>query len=111
MIETAAPAERAYLVGLDGPHARFDVDDSLEELAALVTAAGGYVVGRTTQRRRAPDPNLWMGKGKVDEVAEEVRRSKVDLLVCDEELSRSSRRASSRTSRSSARCASSTALE
>ena len=87
MIETAAPAERAFLVGLNVPRARFDVEDSLDELAALVTAAGGNVVGRTTQTRRAPDPNLWMGKGKVDEVAEEVRRSKVDLLVCDEELS------------------------
>ena len=87
MIETAAPAERAFLIGLEVPGARFDVDDSLDELAALVTAAGGEVVGRTTQMRRAPDPNTWMGKGKVDEVTEEARRSRADLLVCDEELS------------------------
>ena len=87
MIDTAAPAERAYLVGLDLPRSRFDVDDSLDELATLVLAAGGVVVGRTTQRRAAPDPSFWVGKGKVHEIAEEVRRGRADLLVCDDELS------------------------
>ncbi len=86
MIETAEPAERAYLVALDQPGARFDATDALEELAALVAAAGGSVVGRTTQRRRTPDPNTWVGKGKASELAAEIGRTRAELLVCDDEL-------------------------
>lgn len=87
MIDTAAPPERAYLVGLELPRGRFEVEDSLDELAALFMAAGGEVVGRTTQRRGSPDPSFWVGKGKVAEIAEEVRRAAADLVVCDDELS------------------------
>ena len=87
MIDTAAPPERAYLVGLELPRGRFEVEDSLDELAALFMAAGGEVVGRTTQRRGSPDPSFWVGKGKVAEIAEEVRRATADLVVCDDELS------------------------
>jgi GTP-binding protein HflX len=99
VIETAAPAERAFLVGLhqDGTPgggrgrsplrgAGFDVDDSLDELATLVEAAGGKVVGRSAQRRRTPDPNTYVGKGKAGELAAEIQRSGADLLVCDDEL-------------------------
>ena len=85
-IETAAPAERAYLVGLETQGAKLEADDSLSELATLVAAAGGKVVGRTMQRRRAPDPNTFVGKGKVATLAVEAKRLAVDLIVCDEEL-------------------------
>ncbi len=86
MIETATPPERAYLVGLDQPRAKFDADDSLEELASLVEAAGAVVVGRTFQQRRAPDPKTWVGKGKAAELAAEAGRVSADLVVADEEL-------------------------
>ena len=86
MIETAEPVERAYLVALEQPGARFEGADALEELAALVAAAGGSVVGRTTQRRRTPDANTWVGKGKASEVATEIARQSAELLVCDDEL-------------------------
>ena len=85
-IETAAPAERAYLVGLETQGAKLEAEDSLSELATLVAAAGGKVVGRTMQRRRAPDPNTFVGKGKVATLAVEAKRLAVDLIVCDEEL-------------------------
>ena len=86
-IETVAPAERAYLVGLETQGAKLEAEDSLSELATLVAAAGGKVVGRTMQRRRAPDPNTFVGKGKVATLAVEAKRLAVDLIVCDEELS------------------------
>jgi len=47
MIETETPPERAYLVGVEIPRSRLDGDDSLEELASLVVAAGGIVAGRS----------------------------------------------------------------
>jgi GTP-binding protein HflX len=87
MIETADPAERAYLVGLDRGGRGFDVDDSLGELGSLVEAAGGEVVGRTLQRRAKPDPNTYIGKGKAASVALEAQRLRTELVVFDDELS------------------------
>src|SRR2546425_9640534 len=74
MIDTSTPSERAYLVGLEMPGRTFDGDDSLEELASLVAAAGGQVGGRMVQRRRSPDANSWLGKGKAGGVPREVPR-------------------------------------
>ena len=80
------PPERAYLIALDLPRARFDPDDSLDELAALVEATGAVVAGRAVQQRRAPDPKTWVGKGKAAEVASEASRTAADVIVADQEL-------------------------
>ena len=93
MIDTTRPRERAFLIGLDLPRSRFDVDDSLDELAALVAAAGGDVVGRAVQKRARSDPRTWIGKGKVEEVGVAAKRLHADLLVADEELAPSQQRA------------------
>ena len=93
MIDMARPRERAFLVALDLPRARFDPEDSLDELGTLVTAAGGEVVGRTIQKRRAPDPRTWIGKGKMAEIGTAAKQLRVDLVVTDEELSPSQQRA------------------
>jgi GTP-binding protein HflX len=86
VIDTTTPPERAYLVAVDQPRARFDADDSLDELASLVEAAGAVVAGRVVQQRRAPDPNTWVGKGKAAEIVTECARLGADLVVCDDEL-------------------------
>ena len=86
MIDTTEQPERAYLVGVEVSRARFDGDDSLDELATLVAAAGGLVVGRSLQPRRAPDPNSYVGKGKAGEIGREVARLRADIVVCDDEL-------------------------
>ena len=85
--DTAVPAERAYLVGLEQQGNALEADDSLDELATLVIAAGGTVVGRATQHRRTPDRNTWVGKGKAEELALERKRTGADLVVFDDELS------------------------
>jgi GTP-binding protein HflX len=86
VIDTTTPPERAFLVALDQPRARFDAADSLDELATLVEAAGAVVAGRMVQQRRAPDPNTWVGKGKAAEIVAECARVGADLVVCDDEL-------------------------
>jgi GTP-binding protein HflX len=86
VIDTREPPERAFLVGLDLPRARFETEDSLNELASLVEAAGGVVAGRTIQGRRAPDPHTWVGKGKAAELAQEVGRVGAEIVVTDDEL-------------------------
>jgi GTPase len=66
---------------------RWEVEESLEELAGLVVAAGGTVVGRVTQERAAPTPGLYFGRGKVDEIGEAARATAADLFVSDDQLS------------------------
>src|SRR2546428_4393092 len=93
LVETAAPLERAYLVALDLPRSRFEGEDTLSELATLVEAAAGVVVGRTLQQRRAPDPRTGVGKGKAEEIGREVARLRADLVVADDELRPAQQRA------------------
>ncbi|NBY05720.1 MAG: GTPase HflX, partial [Betaproteobacteria bacterium] len=45
-----------------------DFDAELQELGLLVQTAGMQAVGRLTCRRQAPDPALFVGKGKADEI-------------------------------------------
>ena len=61
--------ERAVLVGV-GPGIH---DGDLDELAALADSAGAEPVGRLVQSRSSPDPQFWIGKGKVDDLDLEPR--------------------------------------
>ena len=57
--------ERIILVGVVFPGLTNEmVDDELDELALLVDSAGADVVGRVVQRRDAPDPATFVGRGK-----------------------------------------------
>src|SRR5512145_2767579 len=80
--------ERAVIGALRRPsQRRWEVEESLEELAGLVAAAGGTVVGRVTQERAAPTPGLYFGRGKVEEIGEAARATAADLFVSDDQLS------------------------
>jgi GTP-binding protein HflX len=79
--------ERVVIVGVQLDGAGVDaVEQSLDELEALVRSAGGEVVGRVLQRRAKPDPATFIGKGKVAQVAEELKLTGADTVVFDEEL-------------------------
>jgi len=85
---TRSTRERAVIAALRRPsQRRFQVDESLEELAGLVTAAGGTVVGRITQERAAPAPGLFFGRGKIDEIGQTARAESAVLFVSDDPLS------------------------
>ncbi|MDE0236838.1 MAG: GTPase HflX [bacterium] len=80
--------EKIVLVGvtLDGADpARTDA--ALDELAQLIDTAGADEMGRLVQRRRAPDPSTYIGKGKVDEILELCEEVDADTVVFDDELS------------------------
>ncbi len=80
--------ERILLVGVSfPPHDDDATDDSLDELALLVDTAGADVVGRLTQRRPAPDPATYVGRGKVVEILERAEELDCDTVVFDDELS------------------------
>lgn len=61
-------------------------DTTLEELGELLRTAGVATVGEVIQRRSEPDPDRYLGLGKLDEVKEEIRRSGANLVACDDEL-------------------------
>ncbi len=86
---TLPPSERAFLVGVqlrDDDHL-FTVEDSLAELALLSDTAGMEVVGDLYQKIDRPDPNTFIGSGKVAELKDFVEETLADTVVFDEELS------------------------
>lgn len=88
MIENRTPVDRAVLVG--APTRAVDerlAQEHMQELARLTDTAGGEVVSIIQQRIRAPHPRFFIGKGKADEVRDEVKAFGADLVIFDEELS------------------------
>jgi GTP-binding protein HflX len=80
--------ERAALVGLvTGGARRVDAEHSLEELGGLAEAAGARVVLRVLQDRPKPDPATFLGRGKVDVLAQAASEADADLVIFDNELS------------------------
>ena len=77
---------RAILVGVDfGASAPFDA--SLDELALLAESAGDTPVARVVARRKAPDPALFVGSGKADEIKALVEGHRAEAVLFDQALS------------------------
>ena len=85
MFERPRSGERAVLVQLDLDQGM--LDDRLAELKLLVLSAGASVEGVVTGRRSRPDPALFAGSGKVQEVELALRATKGDLVVFNHVLS------------------------
>lgn len=80
--------ERIVLVGVTlPPHSDEETDASLDELALLVDTAGADAVATMTQRRDAPDPAWYLGKGKAEELRQVCLDVDADTVVFDNELS------------------------
>ena len=74
------------LVGVDvGGNQNFE--PSLDELALLAASAGDEVVARMTAKRRAPDPALFVGSGKADEIKAMVAATGAHGVIFDQALS------------------------
>jgi GTP-binding protein HflX len=87
-IDTRHPADRAILVALRLPkQKRWEVEESMEELARLAESAGARVLASVLQERGAPTPPYHFGRGKVDEVRELARDLDATLLISDDPLS------------------------
>ncbi len=77
--------ERAILVAAHLPNA--DGWDDLAELTALAESAGAVVVDRFQQKIRKINPATYIGKGKVLQLGQRVRRYKADVIIFDNDLS------------------------
>ena len=77
---------RAILVGVDfGRGKAFDA--TLDELALLAESAGDVAVARVVARRKAPDPALFVGSGKADEIKALVQGHQAEAVLFDQALS------------------------
>ena len=80
--------ERAIIGAVRLPRQRrFQVEESLDELAALVVAAGAELAGRVIQERPAPTPAFYFGRGKIEEIGTLAREQGANLFVSDDPLS------------------------
>ena len=79
--------EKIVLVGVTiPPETVEETENSVDELALLVDTAGADEVGRIYQRRSAPDPPTYVGKGKAEELRELALATDCDTVVFDNEL-------------------------
>ena len=78
-------APKVILVGVDFGDAHFDTE--LEELGLLAQTAGFVPVARITCKRRAPDPRLFVGSGKADEIKELALMHGASEILFDQSLS------------------------
>ena len=85
---TTRPKERAFLVGVEikGQPSLLAIEDSLTELALLADTAGLVVVGQIYQRLDRPNPQTFIGPGKVEEIQALVEETQAEVVLFDEEL-------------------------
>ncbi len=85
--ELTVHLERAFLVSVALPDRPWISSDPLDELRGLATTAGAIVVGGLCQRREKINPASYIGKGKLQELQEQVEATEADVIVFDNDLS------------------------
>ncbi|MFN7120821.1 MAG: GTPase HflX [Hydrogenophaga sp.] len=82
---SSVPTPSVILVGVDFGTPHFDAP--LEELGLLAQTAGYTVADRVTCKRRAPDPALFVGSGKADEIKLLAQSTGASEVLFDQSLS------------------------
>ena len=85
MHESTAALNTAVLVSLD--FGEPDYAESLEEFRLLVESAGVQSLALVAGKRQRPDPKLFAGSGKADEIAAMVEELEVPLVIFIHDLS------------------------
>lgn len=84
MFERPESGERCFLlhVGLK----RSCYADEIQEFCALAISAGAEIVGEIHARRDRPSPRLFVGRGKAEELAEQVKETCAELVLVNQPL-------------------------
>lgn len=90
MFERPESGERAILVQIGVGAA--PAADELAEFEALARSAGAQILQTITGTRKAPDPRLFIGSGKAEEIRHAVKSHGADLVLFDHALSPSQER-------------------
>ncbi len=80
--------EKAILIGVSlKKNDERKIKDYLDELEFLAQTADIEVVGRFSQKLENIHPKTFVGKGKINEIANFVKENEIDTVIFDEELS------------------------
>jgi GTP-binding protein HflX len=90
MFERHQGGERAVLVRVG--FGSQPAPDELSEFSSLARSAGAEVLEVITGTRRKPDPRLFVGSGKAEEIRARVEALKADVVLFDHALSPSQER-------------------
>ncbi|MBT8117114.1 MAG: GTPase HflX [Gammaproteobacteria bacterium] len=90
MFERPESGERAVLVHINFPEG-VDEED-LQEFTDLVNSAGAEIVATILGTRHRPEPRLFVGQGKAEEIHDAVRRYDADVVIFNHALSPSQER-------------------
>lgn len=90
MFERPDVGQKAVLVHLEFPGTDFASDH--EEFLELARSAGAQIVAVIGGSRRLPDPGLFAGSGKVEEIAAAIAAGEADLAIFNHALSPSQER-------------------
>jgi len=90
MFERPQSGESAVLVNVDFP-GESDPEDLLE-FADLASSAGAQAIATVTASRNAPDPRLYVGSGKAEEIRDLLSAEDAQLVIFNHELSPSQER-------------------
>ncbi|MEY2776905.1 MAG: GTPase [Pseudomonadota bacterium] len=82
-------------VSLSG-HSALQQASNADETVALAQSAGAQVLGTVLGRRDRPDPALFVGSGKAEEIRQRCLADRIELVVFDHELSPAQQRNLSR---------------
>src|SRR3546814_12311035 len=85
MFERPKAGQKALLVHLEFPGADFESDR--QEFIELARSAGAEIITTIGGSRRDPDPGLFVGSGKAQEVADAVAASGAALVIFNHALS------------------------
>ncbi len=75
--------QRALAIGIVTSAAE---QEPLAELKELLRTAGVATVGEAVQQRPTPDPDRYLGRGKLVELKEQIAACNANLVACDDEL-------------------------
>lgn len=73
--------QRALVVAVETRALQGVIEAELSEFEALATAAGAKILDRVVQRRETVDPATLVGSGKAEEIAQQARDERADLLL------------------------------
>ena len=80
--------ERSVLVGVvNSSQNEEKLNEFLEELEFLSVTAGGKVIRKFKQKINNPNPKTFIGKGKIEEIQEYIKKNDVSIVIFDDELS------------------------
>ena len=84
MLERPESGERCLLLHVGLKRACYA--DEIQEFGALAISAGAEIVGEIHARRDRPNPRLFVGQGKAEELAEQVKETCAELVLVNQPL-------------------------